>query len=226
MDGAAWQDGLPTDLLIRRSARARRISLRVSSVDGRVSLTVPPGVPEAEALAFARSKADWIAKHRAAQAPDIQVQIGAKVPFAGVPHHITRATGRRVERSQGQIAVPDQAATSRLAAFFKAQARSALVVASDRYAQRLGKPYSQIALRDTRSRWGSCSSQGRLMYSWRLVMMPPEVLDYVAAHEVAHLAHMNHSRAFWDCVQQLYGPYEAPRRWLKHHGGALHRYKF
>ncbi|MEM8578976.1 MAG: SprT family zinc-dependent metalloprotease [Pseudomonadota bacterium] len=226
MDGGAWQDGLPVDLVIRRSARARRISLRVSRRDGRVSLTVPLGVPEAEALAFARSKADWIAGHQAARPADIVVQPGATLPILGQPHVIETGPGRRVTLARGVLYVPPGPVGPRIAAFLKAQARDVLAEASDRYAAALGKPYAQIALRDTRSRWGSCSSQGRLMYSWRLIMAPRPVLDYVAAHEVAHLAHMDHSRAFWATVERLYGPYDAPRRWLRDEGGALHRYIF
>jgi predicted metal-dependent hydrolase len=81
-------------------------------------------------------------------------------------------------------------------------------------------------MRDTRSRWGSCSSQGTLMYSWRLIMAPPEVLRYVAAHEVAHLAEMNHSPAFWQVVQTLYGAHHRERGWLREHGASLHKYRF
>lgn len=110
--------------------------------------------------------------------------------------------------------------------FLKTQARARLVAASDMYAARLGQPYRRITLRDTRSRWGSCSSQGALMYSWRLILAPPRVLHYVAAHEVAHLSEMNHSPAFWAVVAQLFGPCDAERRWLRQEGAALHRIRF
>ena len=104
--------------------------------------------------------------------------------------------------------------------------RARLAEASDHFAQRLGKDYAAITLRDTRSRWGSCTAQGRLMYSWRLILAPPEVLDYVAAHEVAHLAQMNHSPAFWAEVERIYGDYSQPRAWLRREGSSLHRYRF
>jgi predicted metal-dependent hydrolase len=90
----------------------------------------------------------------------------------------------------------------------------------------IGRPYSRITLRDTRSRWGSCTADGALMYSWRLAMAPPAVLDYVAAHEVAHLAQMNHSPAFWAVVARLVPGHAAPRRWLKLHGQTLHGPRF
>jgi predicted metal-dependent hydrolase len=105
-------------------------------------------------------------------------------------------------------------------------ARVRLVGASDAYSERLGKSYARISIRDTRSRWGSCSSSGTLMYSWRLIMAPDVVLDYVAAHEVAHLAEMNHSAAYWDGVQRIFGDYKPARRWLKKEGNMLHRYRF
>ncbi|MEN8893803.1 MAG: M48 family metallopeptidase, partial [Planktotalea arctica] len=115
---------------------------------------------------------------------------------------------------------------ARTQACLKLRARDRLAQASDHYAGKMGKPYTRLTIRDTRSRWGSCSSAGALMYSWRLILCPPEVLDYVAAHEVAHLAEMNHSSAFWDTVTRLHGPYTAPRNWLRTHGSSLHSYRF
>jgi predicted metal-dependent hydrolase len=94
------------------------------------------------------------------------------------------------------------------------------------FAERLGSKVRKITLRDTRSRWGSCSNDAKLMFSWRLVMAPEDVLAYVAAHEVAHLKHMNHSKDFWETVEYLFGPYKKERAWLKQNGSTLHRYKF
>ena len=101
-----------------------------------------------------------------------------------------------------------------------------LAAASDHYAALLGRRHTRLTLRDTRSRWGSCSAKGALGYSWRLILAPPDVLNYVAAHEVAHLAQMNHSPAFWAEVARLMPDYETPRAWLRREGGALHRYRF
>ena len=125
------------------------------------------------------------------------------------------------------IVVPDAVtAGTKVKALLKARARDMLATVSDDYAAALGRPYTRLTLRDTRSRWGSCTSDGGLMYSWRLIMAPPEVLHYVAAHEVAHLQEMNHSAAFWAVVEQLYGDYAAPRRWLRKEGDRLHRVTF
>ncbi|HHL21369.1 MAG TPA: M48 family peptidase, partial [Aliiroseovarius sp.] len=115
---------------------------------------------------------------------------------------------------------------ARVAALFKQEARARLSAATARHGAALGRAPAALTLRDTRSRWGSCSAEGRLMFSWRLVMAPPEVLDYVAAHEVAHLAEMNHSRAFWDQVERLMPGYQPHRLWLRKNGALLHAYQF
>ncbi|MEM8655591.1 MAG: SprT family zinc-dependent metalloprotease [Pseudomonadota bacterium] len=216
------------ELTLRRSARARRITLRISSLDGRVTLTLPAHVAEREALDFARQKEPWIRKHLAARVEDVAVQLGGVLPVEGQMCTLVAGNGRAVQLTEETIAVPGapDAVPRRVQGFLKARARDVLAAACDDYAARLGRPYSGLSLRDTRSRWGSCSSAGRLMFSWRLIMAPPEVLNYVAAHEVAHLAQMNHSPAFWAEVTRLYGSYDTPRRWLRTEGNALHRYRF
>lgn len=219
--------GTPTvPLTLRRSARARRISLRISQLDGRVTLTLPTGVPEREALAFARSKESWIREHLATRATDWAAETGAELPVEGTFRRIVPASGRKVELRSQEIAVPMQSGPRRLQVFLKELARDRLAAASDMYSQDLGRSYQRITIRDTRSRWGSCSAQGALMYSWRLILAPPEVLEYVAAHEVAHLQEMNHSPAFWSALERIYGPYRESRQWLRDNGSALHRYRF
>lgn len=216
----------PVPLRLRKSARARRISLRISQLDGRVTLTYPIGVPETEALNFARTKEEWIRQHLEDRPDMAQVQFGQTIPIEGVDRRIVPAVGRRVLLQANEVAVPEGAEARRLARFLKELARDRLTEACDDYAAMLGRSYSTLSLRDTRSRWGSCSSHGGLMFSWRLILAPPEVLHYVAAHEVAHLAEMNHSKAFWDVVHHLYGPHKDARAWLRSEGPKLHRYRF
>ena len=218
----------PIDLTLRRSGRARRISLRVSGLDGKVTLTLPPGVPERDALEFAADKQAWL-RRQLDKRPDHQViELGHDIPFEGILHRIAPGTGRRITVQDGILHIPGAADTlaPKLQAWLKAQARDRLAAASDHYAAKLGRPYTRLTLRDTRSRWGSCSSNGGLMYSWRLIMAPAPVLDYVAAHEVAHLAEMNHSPAFWATVERLSPDFQPHRRWLREHGASLHRYRF
>ncbi len=197
-------------------------------MDGRVTLTLPRGVPQAEALDFAGSREGWIREQLEKGVEPTTIGLGAELPVLGDLRRVVAGSGRRVLHRPGEILVPGPAAQTgrRLQAWLKETARSELAFASDGYAAALGRQYGKITLRDTRSRWGSCSSEGALMYSWRLVMAPAEVLAYVAAHEVAHLAEMNHSRAFWATVERLYGDYRAPRAWLRREGHKLHRYRF
>ncbi|GAA6176365.1 M48 family metallopeptidase [Sulfitobacter pacificus] len=218
----------PIPLVLRRSARARRITLRISQLDGRVTLTIPKRLAEHEAMAFAQSKEIWIRQHLEARGEDIAVGLGVALPVGGQMVQVVAGTGQSVQIGADEIAVPGAAdrVGARLGAYLKQVARDRLAGACDDYAARLGRRYSRITMRDTRSRWGSCTSDGGLMFSWRLIMAPPEVLDYVAAHEVAHLAEMNHSPAFWAGVERIYGPYKAPRGWLRTEGNQLHRYKF
>ncbi|SHJ48826.1 hypothetical protein SAMN05444000_10987 [Shimia gijangensis] len=218
----------PISITLRRSARARRISLRVSRLDGRVSLTLPKGVPEREGLAFVREKEAWV-RGQLDQRPDrVRVALGIDLPVEGRLLRLRDGTGRSIRVQDGEMLVPGAAdrTAARVQGFLKQIARERLAAASDRYAERLGRKYTRITLRDTRSRWGSCSSAGALMYSWRLVMAPAGVLEYVAAHEVAHLAEMNHSPAFWARVEDIHGPYLEQRRWLRKSGEELHRYRF
>lgn len=218
----------PISLLVRRSPRARRISLRVSRLDGRVTLTLPRGVTDREGLAFAESRSDWIRGHLAdLVAPEI-VGADTVIPVEGRDRRIVTGAGAGVRLLPDTIEAPlhRPSPERRIGAFLKALARDRLALAADHYAKQLGLGYSRLTLRDTRSRWGSCSAQGALNFSWRLILAPPEVLRYVAAHEVAHLAEMNHSSRFWARVEEIHGPYAAPRDWLRVRGETLHRYRF
>jgi hypothetical protein len=213
---------------LRRSARARRMSLRVSRLDGRVTMTMPPGVPLRAAIAFAEERAGWIRGHLAEIGRPELVGLGSVLPVEGRRCTVVTARRSALRPASGEIAVADRAASvpGTVAGLIRALARERLTAASDAHAARLGRPYRRITLRDTRSRWGSCTEAGALMYSWRLAMAPPDVLDYVAAHEVAHLAVMDHSPRYWDVVRQLCPGFEAHRRWLREHGQDLHRPRF
>lgn len=213
---------------LRRSARARRMTLRISRLDGQVTLTLPPRVPEREAYAFAAQKEAWIRQHLAAWDGNCAVALGVEIPVEGALRRVVAGQGRTVRLGVDVLEVPGPEARvpARVQGFLKAHARDRLVATCDHYAAALGRGYTGISLRDTRSRWGSCSSAGKLMFSWRLIMAPVPVLNYVAAHEVAHLAQMNHSPAFWAEVARIHGPYDAPRKWLRTHGNDLHRYRF
>jgi len=229
MDAPVTLPGDPqVTIRLRRSARARRLSLRVSRLDGRVTLTLPLRTPRREAIAFAREKAEWVRAHLAQQRPKVVATLGATIPVEGQLLQIVEGRRTGLEPAQNRIAVSPRCRSvpAAVGGVLKAAARDRLTAASDRYAAALSRAYTRISLRDTRSRWGSCTSSGALMYSWRLILAPPEVLDYVAAHEVAHLAEMNHGPNFWAAVATLCPDFAAHRLWLRHNGEELHRYRF
>ena len=221
--------GSPTiGVLLRRSKRARRMSLRVSRLKGLVTLSLPISCPMAQAEKFVFEKESWIRAHLADLPPTAVAMFGGTFLYQGQLLTICPGQGRQVRAIGEELLVPGPEAMvgARVKAFLKLQARMRLQEATERYAVALGKPYGRLTLRDTTSRWGSCSTQGNINYSWRLIMAPPEVLNYVAADEVAHLAEMNHSARFWAVVERLFPNHAEQRAWLREHGEDLHRYLF
>ena len=218
----------PVDITLRRNVRARRFSLRVSQSDGRVTLSLPTRAREAEAMAFASAQEGWIRAALARMPAVAGVGIGSVIPVEGQMLRLVTGPGRSVQIKGDALVVPGDPGRvgAKVAAFLKVMARDRLAAASDHYAAIVGRRVTQITLRDTKSRWGSCTADGSLMYSWRLIMAPPQVLNYVAAHEVAHLLEMNHSAAFWAVVSRLYPNWQPERAWLKRQGGALQAYRF
>lgn len=220
----------PVEVHLKRSSRARRFSLRVSRLDGKVTLSMPLRAREGEALAFLKGNEDWLRQTLSAMPASAQRAVGhgAVIPVEGADLTLTAATGRGVRADGDRLLVPGDPATvgPRVAAWLKVLARDRLASASTRYAGLVGRSYTSLAIRDTRSRWGSCSPDGRLMYSWRLILAPPLVLDYVAAHEVAHLVELNHSPAYWRVVTGICPDWKRHRDWLKANGSTLHGFRF
>jgi len=216
------------EISLRRSGRARRMTLRVAQVGAGPTLTLPPGVPVAKARAFLSDHEGWLRRHMAARPVGAVVGDGTVLPFGDRTLTIRAAAGRAMVHQEGVLAVPGPAEghAARVAAWLREEARRACVAAVDRHAARLGLKPGRISLRDPRSRWGSCTASGDLMFSWRLVMAPAAVFDYVVAHEVAHLAELNHSPRFWAVVRRLFPDYERPRDWLRRNGAALHTHHF
>jgi len=225
--------GIEMPIEIRRSPRSKRYALRVSLTRRAVVLTLPLRADLKKATLFAERHADWI-RQKIDQLPQaVPMRAGSIVPFRGVPYHI-KATGRRGahvligqdETGMAILDVPGDPAfcARRLRDFFQKQARHDLQKAVDHYAQILDVKISGLTLRDSKSRWGSCSAAGRLNFSWRLIMAPPFVLDYLAAHEMAHRKEMNHSTRFWTLLDRLTPHVATAEHWLKTEGSSLHRY--
>ena len=223
-------DGSTLPITLRHSARARRIALRLHASQPGVELVVPQGVSLARALAFLDSRRGWILAQAAKLPPRMPFIDGAGIPVLGVEHRLVALGLRRgvppVRIGGGVIEVtglPEHLAR-RTEAGLRAHAKQLLAEKTAKQAARLAKRLGQVSVGDAASRWGSCSAAGNIKYSWRLVLAPEPVLDYVVAHETAHLAEMNHSRRFWQIVENLYGPYETERNWLKRNGAQLLRY--
>lgn len=217
----------PARVQWRRSARARRVSLRIDPRRGAVVVTLPPRAGRRAGMALLVDHADWVAERLAALPRAIVFADGAEVPLAGTPHCIQRvAAGRGGAWIAGEtimVAGAPEFLPRRVADFLRAEARrrfSALVASK---AGAAGLTAKRVTVKDTRSRWGSCAPDGTIAFSWRLVMAPTFVQDYVAAHEVAHLKHMNHGARFWALVEQLTPHTQAAIAWLRAQGAGLLR---
>ncbi|MBB4268048.1 M48 family metallopeptidase [Roseospira visakhapatnamensis] len=215
-------------LVTRVNPRARRIALKVDTHQDRVILVLPHRRHLKAADAFLDSKRDWLAARLADPPPAVVLADGAVVPLLGEPCRLRHCPGARrgVWREGREILVSGapEHLPRRVTDWLRVQARAEISARVKAHAESLGVTPGRITLRDTRSRWGSCASSGALSFCWRLVMAPPWVLDYVTAHEVAHLREMNHGPAFWAHVETLTpGARHPARAWLRDHGAALHR---
>ncbi len=220
-------DGRTVIVTLRRSARARRLSLRIDPKLGPLAV-LPPRISPAMAEIFVRKHQDWLSERLSAVPERAPFVSGALVPLLDVPHRIEAvpAARRGVWAEDGVLFVsgrPEHLAR-RVSAFLKDEAKRRIYPHAFELAGRIGRVPARITVREVRSRWGSCSSRGDLSFSWRLVMAPAGVLSYVVAHEVAHLAEMNHSPAFWRVVADLAGDPAPAKQWLKANGAGLHRF--
>lgn len=210
--------------------RARRISIRIDTRKGEAVAIAPSERRLADAVAFARTKSAWIAERLAARPAGTAIEPGAVIPYRGgtVPLEAAGGAGaaRLVEGPDGLRIVSGgegEAFARRVINLLKRAAREALQSRTDFHLRALGQSPVSLTINDPASRWGSCSPVSRsIRYSWRVIMAPPEVLDYLAAHEVAHLVHADHSPAYWSVVKGLVGDHRPFRAWLRDHGAALH----
>ena len=224
-------EGASLRIVLRRRSAARRLTLRVSNATGEVIMTLPARISLATAQKFAVSHGGWIAARLAKVPERAPFEPDARVPLRGTLHRIVQrgARGLTVAERIGEeavIAVSGEPAhlPRRVQDFLQREARRDLSAAVTTYAARLGEQPKRITVRDTRSRWGSCTARGELNFSWRLILAPPMVLDYLVAHEMAHLREMNHSPRFWALVRALCPNVDEAEGWLKRHGSELHRY--
>ncbi|HME29222.1 MAG TPA: YgjP-like metallopeptidase domain-containing protein [Pseudolabrys sp.] len=225
-------DGEIHPVRVRRHRQARRYTLRILATSREVVLTMPTRGSVKHAKEFAQKHSAWIAARLRRLPGASPFAQGALLPLRGREHrieHRSRARGTVWIETHGNdhllcVAGEKPHLSRRVHDFLKREAKRDLQAASLLAAQALGIEFKRVSVRDQSSRWGSCSSSGVLSYSWRLVLAPSFVLDYLAAHEVAHLIEMNHSGRFWRLVESICPHVGRAKAWLDAHGADLHRY--
>lgn len=227
--------GTNTPVQWRRSARARRVSLRIDPAGGGVVVTLPPRAGRAQGIALLQAHAAWVTERLARLPGAVALADGASVPVHGRLHRVRHVPGERggawlARGGDGRDAGDEihvsgeaEALPRRVEALLRVEARHRLGALAAEKAAAAGLRPRRVVVKDTRTRWGSCTADGTLMFCWRLVMAPPEVQDYVAAHEVAHLRHMDHGPAFWALVETLSPHMRPAMRWLRAEGAGLLR---
>lgn len=224
-------DGEPVQVTLRANPRARRFIVKVDPSTGEVSVVAPSSRSLDRAFDFARGEKNWIAGRLANIPKPVPLALGHKLMFRGQVHLLREGKGRKPVWIDGDADEPTirvhgraEHATRRVLDWLKREARRRISERVAEYSQALDAKPKRITIRDTTSRWGSCSTAKSLSFSWRLVMAPPPVLDYVVAHEVAHLRAMNHEPRFWRLVDSLVPHSEKSQAWLSENGALLHRY--
>jgi hypothetical protein len=213
---------------IRKSLRAKRITLRVCHVTGELKITIPPKLQMSVLRKFIDKNTNWIRSKLNKFSPSVIITEGILLPIIGqnrrilvdtnlVSSYLLKETELLLPKTKNPFEV-------QLKLVLKKIAEDYFTATCADYANRLDVEFLKISVRDPISRWGSCSSDKKLMFSWRLIMAPLEVSSYVAAHEIAHLLQMNHSRKFWAVVSSISPNYCNQRNWLRENGRNLHKF--
>jgi predicted metal-dependent hydrolase len=219
--------GGPTRVEWRRNRRARRVSLRIDPCGGGVVVTLPTRAGRGAGVALLMTHAEWVANRLAALPQAVPFVDGTIVSISGVPHRIRHAPqahgGAWLEDGELLVSGEPEFLPRRVSDFLRAEALRQLSSLVGIKTAPLNVNPRRITVKDTRSRWGSCAADGSLAFSWRLIMTPEFVQDYVVAHEVAHLKHMNHGKRFWKLVDRLTPHAETAIPWLRAEGFRLLR---
>ena len=212
---------------VRRSAKARSISLSADAVKGEVRISLPRHGSIREALHFTQSKSEWLVDRFDEMPTPVPIKHGASIPFLGKDYRVSWSAdyARKPVLSDDEILVggPKNRISNRILDWMKVQAREKYSEDLSDYCLAAQREVPKLSIGDARRRWGSCSAQNAIRLNWRLIMAPPMVRRSVVAHEVAHLSHMNHSKAFYGHLDSIFeGDRKEADRWLKAHGNGLH----
>ncbi len=225
--------GRTLPLRIVENVRAKRLTLRIDSGGKGLRITIPPGVAPREVERFLERHVGWLETRLAKLPDDGALRPGVRLPMRGVQHLIVHEPGRgtvSLGESNGEPALvvhgDARHLPRRLADFLKREAKRDITALVDKHTASVGRKAKAIRFKDTTSRWGSCTSDGTLSFSWRIMMAPRTVIDYLVAHEVAHLKEMNHGPRFWALCRALCPRTNEARAWLKKNGGALQAIDF
>ncbi|QKV19787.1 M48 family metallopeptidase [Oricola thermophila] len=225
--------GRTLPLRVAENPRAKRLTLRIKPGNKGLAVTTPVGISMLEVERFLHRNRDWL-EERLEKIPDRpQVRPGIKIPIRGVNHEIVHEPGRGVteavrdDNGARLVVRGDRVHLPRkVADFLKKEAKADIGALVEKHTATIGRRAKAIRYKDTVSRWGSCSSEGNLSFSWRIMMAPRPVIDYLVAHEVAHLVHMNHGKEFWALCEDLCPDTERCKAWLKKNGSALQAIQF
>ncbi|HEY1096144.1 MAG TPA: SprT family zinc-dependent metalloprotease [Alphaproteobacteria bacterium] len=218
---------LPWPVIFKKLRRARQLTLRLDSKKQEIVLSMPMRVGKREAIAFLESQRDWLDRQLTKAPQPFILQIGETIPLLGrdrlIRHALGNGRGVHVAMHDDELVVtgnPDRVPRA-LYRFIKDLAEKHITTLSVQKAALIQRPINSLTLRDTSTRWGSCTSEGDLSFCWRLILAPAEVVDYVVGHEVAHLVHMHHKPTFWQLCRELTPYTTMGKNWLKQHGETL-----
>ncbi len=220
-------DGKYYPIRVRRSAKARSISLSADPVKGEIRISLPRHGSIREALHFTQSKTEWLVERFDEMPAPISVENGRIVPFLGNDYRVAWSSDYKrmpqIVDDEIRVGGPENRVSDRVISWMKAQARETYAMDLSEYCERAESKIPKLSIGDARRRWGSCSGNHSIRLNWRLIMAPPVVRRSVVAHEVAHLKHMNHSQAFYAHLDMVFeGDRKAADCWLKAHGNNLH----
>lgn len=220
-------DGIDHPVLIRPHPRAKRFTMRFDD-NGVIKVTTPRRFSKRKVIHFIKDHQKWIDEQYVATAASVDFQHKSPFPLQGQEVEIihTEGLGVTIKHEAGYLyaTCPKERLAGAIKRYLKNLARETITPLAHEKALQSGKTINRIAIKDTKTRWGSCSGKKNLNFSWRIILAPPSVLDYLVAHEVAHLTHMNHSQDFWDLCMDLALDGERGKKWLKKNGRNLHRY--
>ena len=221
-------EGRNIPVRIRKNTRARRMILRIdNNINGAV-VTLPSWTSEREALLMVQEKSDWVLTKLDNMPTKISFESGVQIPFLGEYHIVYHDPNQKevVKKGENEIRLGgrEEHLSRRLGDWLRKEAKIIIQPKAIEMAKKLNGKIGRISIRDTKSRWGSCAASGNLSFCWRLILTPEWVLNYVIAHEVSHLRHMNHGSEFWQTVADFNVRVDAARVWLSKNAEQLHRY--